>query len=67
MAAVDTVLAASHPYLACPPWAETTVNGLGWLLYAQCILGGIKAAMEQQVVTMVEKCIWWLILVVFFV
>jgi hypothetical protein len=43
MVSVDTVLAASHPYLACPPQAETTADGLGWLLYARHVLGGIKA------------------------
>ncbi len=48
MASVDTVLAASHPYLACPPRVETMADGLGWLLYAPRMLGGTKAAMGQQ-------------------
>ena len=48
MASVDTLLAASHPYLACLPRAETTADGLGWLLYTRRMLGGIKAAMGRQ-------------------
>jgi hypothetical protein len=48
MASVDTVLAASHPYLACPPWAEMTADGLCWLLYARRMLGGIKAAKGRR-------------------
>ena len=48
MASVDTVLVASHPYLACPPRAEMTADGLGWLLYAPRMLGGTKAALGQR-------------------
>ena len=48
MAFVDIVLAASHPYLASPPRAETMADGLGWLLYTRRMLGGIKAAMGRR-------------------
>jgi hypothetical protein len=48
MMSVDIVLATSHPYLACPPRAETTADGLGWLLYDRCMLGGIKATMGRR-------------------
>ncbi len=48
MVSIDTVLAASHPYLACPQRAETMADGLGWLLYAPRMLGGTKAAMGRR-------------------
>ena len=47
MASINTVLVASHAYLPCPSQAETTADGLDWLLYAQRMLGGTKAAMGQ--------------------
>jgi hypothetical protein len=31
----------------CPPRAETTADGLGWLLYAPRMLGGTKAARDD--------------------
>ncbi len=62
MASVNIVLAASHPYLASPPRAETTANGLGWLLYARWHQGGHGTTAAA----MVEKCVWRLILLVFF-
>jgi hypothetical protein len=47
MSSVDTVV-ASHPYLPSPPQAETTADGLGWLLHAQRGLGGTKSAMGRR-------------------
>jgi hypothetical protein len=64
MVSVDTV-AASHPGLPCPPRADTTTDGLGWLLYGSAQAGWHQGGHGTTVVAMVEKCVWRLILVVF--
>jgi hypothetical protein len=64
MASVDTV-AASHPCLPCTPRAETTADGLGWLLYASAQAGWHQGGHGTTAAAMVEKCIWRLILLVF--
>jgi hypothetical protein len=63
MASVDTV-AASYPYLPCPPWAETLADGLGWLLYAMAQAGWHQGGHGTTAAAMVEKCIGRLILFV---
>jgi hypothetical protein len=48
-----------------PSLVETmTANGLGWLLYASAQAGWHQVGHGTTVATMVEKCIWQLILLV---
>jgi hypothetical protein len=63
MATVNTV-AASHPCLPCPPRVETTANGLGWLLYASAQAGWHQGGHGTTAATIVEKCVWQLIMLV---
>ena len=51
---------------ATPPQTEMTSNGLGWLLYASVQAGCHQGGHGTTAAAMVEKCVWWLILLVFF-
>ncbi len=63
MVSIDT-LGASHPYLPCSQQVETMADGLEWLLYAWAHAGWHQGDHGTTAATMVEKCIWRLILVV---
>jgi hypothetical protein len=45
----------SHPYLPCPLWAETTADGLGWLLYASAQAGWHQGGHGTTAAAMVDN------------
>ena len=52
-------------YLPCPPWAARAADGLGWFFLASAPAGWHQGSHGTRGATMVEKCIWQFILLVF--